>query len=450
MLCDLTSTVNLDILILKLILDSEIILSEINTIKETLYDHVKEFSFPRLAGTEGGKKAISLTMDTFNAMGYKEDDIKTQTFEFSDFYSTTLIKLVLVLNLTFHLILALFAFINFIVTFAILASMAVFFILIIKTTKHPERSGFWVEYFGEKRDATNVFVKIDSSELPTDKAGNIIISAHLDSKSQTFNTIWRIALYRSWLYSGILLGVFYVIFIIDIYTIIYIPQIILNIGFWTPTIIISVSNVFLMFLNTYNKSPGALDNASGMSIVFELSRYFIRNPLKNFNVYFLITDGEELGTIGSRVFVNEYEHNFEKDKVFQINFDMISVATFDKDKNRVEYFKSYGVIPRRLISPILAEYLERAGKEESIEIYGYHLSTGAHTDSVPFHQRGFNAVDINTKFASWWTHSSQDTPDKVDPDVLFDAFKIAKRTVLLLDEDFNKLCKSERIRCESE
>ena len=54
----------------------------------------------------------------------------------------------------------------------------------------------------------------------------------------------------------------------------------LEIGIWTPTIIISFMNLFLMNLNTHNKSPGALDNASGMALVFELGSYFQKPPLK--------------------------------------------------------------------------------------------------------------------------------------------------------------------------
>ena len=91
--------------------------------------------------------------------------------------------------------------------------MVIIVILTIRSTKHPE-TGFWGEYFGESFTATNVFTKIPAESLPEKEAGNIIISAHLDSKSQTYNTFWRILFYRVWLYSGIMQGIFFILFIL--------------------------------------------------------------------------------------------------------------------------------------------------------------------------------------------------------------------------------------------
>ena len=100
-------------------------------------------------------------------------------------------------------------------------------------------------------------------------------------------------------------------------------------------ILISISNISLLFLNTHNKSLGALDNASGMATVFELSSYFLNNPLKNYNLWFCQFSAEELGTMGSRVFVNEYENQFIKGRIFQINFDMVSCV--DQKDKRIEF-----------------------------------------------------------------------------------------------------------------
>jgi Zn-dependent M28 family amino/carboxypeptidase len=220
---------------------------------------------------------------------------------------------------------------------------------------------------------------------------------------------------------------------------------ILSFGIWTTTILISFSNIVLMLLNTNNKSPGALDNASGMAIVFELSSYFKDHPLNNFNLWFCQFSAEELGTMGSRIFVSNRENQFARGFVFQINSDMVSSATFGKNKNKVQYLKSYGVFPRRTIAPLLNAYLHEAARLENLHIDGFHVSTGAHTDTVPFHLRkDFCAVDITTRAAAKWTHNEDDTPDKVDPQVLRDACVIIRRTVLLLDKDYNVLCESQK------
>ncbi|MHA2288526.1 MAG: M28 family peptidase, partial [Promethearchaeota archaeon] len=184
--------------------------------------------------------------------------------------------------------------------------------LIVKGINHPEIPGFWGEYFGETLNSTNVFTKVPAIRISEKDAGNIIISAHLDSKSQSISTFWRVIFYKITFYSGIMLiGVYIVYFVIlfgnldvSFYFTIY--------GGWISIILISFSNMSLLFLNTHNQSPGALDNASGMAIVFELSSYFIENPLNYFNIWFCQFSAEELGTMGARVFVDEYENQFIK------------------------------------------------------------------------------------------------------------------------------------------
>ncbi|UCC20737.1 MAG: M28 family peptidase [Promethearchaeota archaeon] len=411
-----------------------------------LIKYVDNFSFPRLVGTKGEEKAVELTINTFKEIGFSDTQVQKEPFEFSDFYSTTLIKLIMIINLTFSLFILMFVYINLFITIFFCGIMAIVILLIFRGLKHPENPGFWGEYYGKTISATNIFTKVESKKISTEIAGNIIISAHLDSKSQTFKTYWRVFFYRLWLYSGIILGGFFIALFIHVYTILNIDLLIVGIGVWFLTILISISNIFMIFLNTHNNSPGALDNASGMSVVFELSKYFKDNPLNNFNIWFCQFSAEELGTMGSRVFVNNHENEFVIGRVFQINLDMISCAC--ESRNQIEYLKSYGVIPRKKIAPLLSKYLEKAAVEEKVKIKGFHLSTGAHTDSVPFHLRKYDSVDIATRAGAKYAHSRDDTPDKIDPKVLFETCLIIRRVALSLDRDYENLCKNQELICE--
>jgi len=187
---------------------------------ERLYNYVKIFSFPRLVGTSGEKLAVDLTIKTFEDIGFNESEIQKEPFNFSDFYSTTLIKLIMVINLTFSLFILMFVYINLFITIFIGGIMAIFVIMIVRGLKHPEFTGFWGEYYGKTISGTNIFVRIPAKNLTKEEAGNIIISAHLDSKSQTFKTYWRVFFYKLWLYSGIFLGGFLIALFINTYTII--------------------------------------------------------------------------------------------------------------------------------------------------------------------------------------------------------------------------------------
>ena len=408
--------------------------------EERIFDYVKKFKFPRLSGTEGERKAVDLTVKTFKDIGFKDERIEKEPFEFSDFYSTTLIQLMMIMCLTFYLVLLLLSYINPFITAGFIIMIILVVILVVRSLRHPEK-GFWGEYFGTTYSSTNVIAKVPAREIPSEKAANLIISAHLDTKSQSLTTAWRIVLYRIWLFGGIVLGILYILYI-------FLGIFLNNLGrfsiffqfsIWAATALVSFSNLMLMFLTTHNKSPGCMDNASGMSIVFELSSYFNEHPLDNLNLWFCQFSAEELGTMGSRHFVNNREHQFLKDKTFQINLDMISSAKHSPKKNIVGYLKSYGIFPRKIISPLLGKYLDESAEEENLFIKGFHLSTGAHTDSVPFHLRNYDAIDIVTKAGAKWAHSKKDTPDKVDSRILFKACKIIFRTILNLDKDYHEL-----------
>ncbi|MFX1345974.1 MAG: M28 family metallopeptidase [Promethearchaeota archaeon] len=412
--------------------------------KEKLFDYVNKFNFPRLAGTQGEKKAVALTLGTFKAIGFKPDQVKSQNFEFSTFYSKSMIKIIIFLNLMFVSIVLLIKYLYTLYTFISILILVIIFFSMIKVLKYPELKGFWEKYFGKFIKATNVFVKIPAINLSSSKVGNIIVSAHLDSKSQTFKTFWRVTFARIWLYSEITLFISYTLFLVDYHLLIKLfnPLILLfEVVILIATILTVICNVILLFLRIENNSSGSLDNATGMSIVFELSEFFKNHPLNNFNLWFCQFSAEELGTMGSRKFLDLYDEIFLKDYTYQINFDMVSVKDNNK-KNLIEYIKSYGIIPRKKISPILVEYLKRVVKAEKINYKGFHVSLGAHTDSIPFHLRKFDTIDFTTRAACKYTHSAEDTPDKVDPQTLLEACRATQLLIIMLDKNFKNLIKS--------
>ncbi len=399
---------------------------------------MEKFCFHRQVGTKGEQEAVELTKKVFKEIGYKEEQIEKEPFRFSDFYSVHLIKLMIVINLFSISLIFVIKNLFPIFTYITILIMLAVVIFILKTARHPEIRGFWENNFGKWISATSVIAKVQAKTLNPSKVGDIIVSAHLDSKSQSYKTIWRVILYSIWLYSEIALGMFYVFFLITVHELFIFSTIFIYIyetGIIISTILLIISNLILFFLKTDNKSVGALDNASGMAIVFELSSYFLFHPLNQFNLWFCQFSAEELGTMGSRTFLDNRESQFEKGKIFQINFDMVSRK--GHEKNLIEYIQSYGLMPPKKISPILNKYLKKAAEYENLKIQGFNATVGAHTDSLPFHQRRYDSVDITTRAATKYTHSEQDTIDKVDPLILLEATQIVKRILLMLDEKFS-------------
>ena len=66
---------------------------------------------------------------------------------------------------------------------------------------------------------------------------------------------------------------------------------------------------------------GALDNASGISFVLEMSKYLTSLGKPNRSILFLGFNAEDFGCLGSNAFITEYKEDIEDSKVF--NFDMI-------------------------------------------------------------------------------------------------------------------------------
>ena len=66
---------------------------------------------------------------------------------------------------------------------------------------------------------------------------------------------------------------------------------------------------------------GALDNASGLSFMLEMSKYLTSLGKPERSILFLGFNAEEFGCLGSNQFIMEYKNDIKNSKVF--NFDMI-------------------------------------------------------------------------------------------------------------------------------
>lgn len=406
--------------------------NEIKT-KDKLFHYVEIFSFPRLAGSEGEKSAVKLTTETFKKIGFNESKIQRQEFEFSTFYSEELIKIIAFMSLILIAVLSFIKYLFPVLFFLTVIGIFIVFLSMIKVLKHPELKGFWENHFGKKISATNVIVKIPARKIPFEHANNLIISAHLDSKSQTVKTIWRVIFFIVWEIGGITLLILFALFLIDFYFGTF--KIILIVLESCIIIILSVviiSIFMIIIIKTGNKSRGALDNASGMALVFELSSIFRIAPLNNFNLWFCQFSAEEIGTMGSRFFVDTHEDFFNKGKTLHINFDMVS--NINSRKGGVEYIKSYGFLFKKNASHLLDSYINTSADEQKIKIYGHRVLNGGHTDSIPFHLRKYDSIDITTLSTTKYSHGRSDTPDKIDSQVLLETFKVIRRVISMLDE----------------
>ena len=354
-----------------------------------ILQNLKDFSFPRLSGTEFEKKS-------FNIAKKKIEDLNltptVQEFSFSTFYSriypkmslTLLNWLLLVLLINIHTI---FVIINLFLIFILILVLIIF-------TRNPERIKIGREYHSQ-----NLFVKISSQPKNKISDNNIFLFSHLDSKGQVFSIKIRIQLYYIWIFSfllGLLINILNSFFFTEAILLLYVLA--------TLILIINCMATVVIWLNiTNNKSKGAIDNASGISCVLELLFYYSnpKNKLQNYDLWFVFTGAEESGTMGIRNFY-KYIKDYDRNKTFIANFDSIA--------NRINLW-DHGLLNNKYIQSF--RYILENKDIMSIE-KTRRISIGIYSDGLFLSNKRFQGLGNGDKSSYNYVHSVNDDLDKIN------------------------------------
>ncbi len=330
----------------------------------------EDLSFPRLPGTEGEEKAKEIIINLLRNIGYTPE---VEEFVFSLLPAECFLKFTqVIIGLLSASAILLF---NSFRSSSFLIALILIFV-IIKLTRWSVfiESLFDIRFF--RRKSSNIFLKkVLRKEYP-----DIVFLAHYDSKSQTYPIVLRIILN--------LVGIFFVIFSIMLIAVGFIS------GWRLPVTASFISATFsalpfilLIFNFTGNRSPGAVDNASGVAIVLELART-LREWKGGANLYFLLTGAEELGLAGAIRFIQKHKGDFVKEKTFFINFDGIG------GRGNPIITGRYG-IPPFCTSVKLRSLLQEILRKKGLKFRDAYLPVGAGLDSIPIGYRGYEAVTIS-------------------------------------------------------
>lgn len=372
--------------------------------KARIGKNLKEFSFPRLSGTEFEKKS-------FNIMKQKIEDLNLipliQEFSFSTFYSRIYPKL----SLTLLNWLLIVLFLNYHVIFTIVNLSLIFILILILIifTRNPETIKVGREYHSQ-----NLYVKLTSQSKNSNSDYNIFLLSHLDSKGQAFSIKIRIQLYYIWIISFLLTLI--IILLTELLLLYLFSILILSIN--------CIASLLIWLNTTNNKSKGAIDNASGISCVLELLHYYSnpKNRLKNYDMWFVFTGAEESGTMGVRNFY-KYMRDLDREKTFISNFDSIA--------NRVNLW-DHGLLTKKNIKSF--EYLLQ-NKEIMNIVKTRRFYIGTYTDGLFLLNKGFQGLGSGDKSTYNYVHSVNDDVDKVNIKVLKKLCQFY--TILLNEVDIN-------------
>jgi hypothetical protein len=367
---------------------------------------LEKISFPRLSGTRFERKAAQCIKKEIEHLNLPP---KIQSFQFTSFYPRIYKKTSFLL--LFWVILVLFVNINAVFTLMNILIVLLIFIPLVLITRKPENIRI-----GKKYTSENVYVNLnpDSKDGPNQniiaKRLQVLFLCHIDSKSQKLSIKLRVISVKVWIYS------LFMIIIFLVFKYLYLREnLIFNL---ILSIIIGVHFIatILQIINyTHNKSPGAIDNASGISLVLDLLSYYRKPELRpnNIDLWFIFTGSEETGTMGVRHFF-EIIKNYDESNIRYLNLDSIAKALdiFGPLKSEVKKDK------------FLSTFFEFSKElEPKFHLKRYLLAVNR-SDGYYLKRLGLTGLGLGDKTSYKYIHSPQDTPDKVSAKFLADVSRV--------------------------
>lgn len=218
------------------------------------------------------------------------------------------------------------------------------------------------------------FAKVTANNMLAKKPGSrprYIVMAHLDSKSQPLPLAFRGPAIIFAILSWAALVVFSILGLLD--PVYILPRLTTGLG-----IVAVIASVLLVFCWTENRSPGALDNASGIATLLGVAA----QERERDDVAYLITDAEELGLVGARAVARQLDP-----VVGVINIDGVD------DDGSFFVLEKFGFPPKH-IAPHLVAAMLTAAAEMDVPARRRNVPFGLMLDHLPIARAHLPAVTL--------------------------------------------------------
>jgi hypothetical protein len=243
-----------------------------------------------------------------------------------------------------------------------------------------------------------------------------VFMAHYDSKSQSLSLGGRITLFR-WARTAAFcfLGASAAKLALN-------PELPIELIAAAGTLVLLLS-LPLYLLRTHNKSPGAMDNASGVGAVVEMARIWKSlSASKRSRAVFLAVSGEEFGMTGSQAWVRRHIEELRQEKRLRVlNFDGVG------------YANAVWVVPARGPESggvSMSDALVAAGKGVGVGVGSFPPSIGLMTDHASFTRERLACATLLTH--SWMAkrlHTAADSAETLKVEGFEKVGKVALRAV---------------------
>jgi len=233
----------------------------------------------------------------------------------------------------------------------------------------------------------------------------VILSAHLDTKSQNMPIVVRIAFAILFALGMYLLPVMY--FIVALFSG-GIAGSVAGVLFWLAL----VSASALLTLRVSDKSPGALDNAASCAVVMEIVNALKQDGgYENIDVEAVITGAEELGLAGSAAFVRRHKERIADGRTIVINLDGLGGS------DRFVMTSETGLFTKHRVDfADLQEMVVQSASETGLRLKVLTRNIGGEADHFAFAINKIPAVTIGAFGKSTLAiHTAKDSADNLDP-----------------------------------
>lgn len=199
-----------------------------------------------------------------------------------------------------------------------------------------------------------------------------------------------------------------------------------------------VAIVCAFLLTMYNEkteeiaSPGAMDNATGVSIAYQVVKYYKENPdkmPKNCRIIDCNVGAEESGLRGSIAFTRKHKDDGMFDNAYHINIDSVA----DAEHFEVIHGDSW-------LCPQFDKDLENmffdAMKEAGIQKPGNIANPVGGCDSTPFQKAGVKSITFAAQnpVMSDYYHTFRDVPERFSPETVGLGLDVVIRVISKIEE----------------
>jgi len=292
--------------------------------------------------------------------------------------------------------------------------------------------------FVDKEESRNISTLIPARKSIDKKRRLIIFSAHFDTFSSIIPNRFQKVLFL--IFRMLIIPNFLAAVLIFLYVILGLSnQVLLYTVIFSSLcqMLLIISTVFLVI--DVAKSCGSIDNASGVSILIELSKVLAKNPLKNIDVLFLWPGAEEWGNKGSKHFCEtrykKLVKKYDLNNSYNINVDMVG--------SYIGLLDNVGFLRKRNMNKNLNNLIEESSKKLDIPLEIYSKKIEPRSDHRSFRlfekntEGNFQVCCFHSDKDSKYIHSLKDTPDKCSTVILNGCLDICYETILKLDSQAN-------------